>query len=101
MVSLDVVEKTTDVMAAPGGAGAAMVPWPAVQVRTWKIASVPATLSTKAILVPSGERNGEVTIFPPATVVMLYANITVGAVRLQSDGAVPEYKLLKPTRLAW
>src|SRR5580692_922395 len=100
MVSLDVVEKTTDVM-APGVAGVAMVPWPAVQVRTWKIAPVPATLSTKAILVPSSERNGEVTIFPPVTVVMLYANSTVGAARRQSDwdAGVPEYRLLKPTRL--
>src|SRR5260370_35241480 len=87
----------------PGTAALLIAPWPAVQVKTWKMAlgEVPGTLSTKATFVPSKERTGEVEILPPVTVVMLYANSTFGAVPLQNP--VPlllPYILLSATRLA-
>ena len=46
---------------------APIVPWPAVQVKTWKMAEAepPGMLSTKPIFFPSKERIGEVVILPP------------------------------------
>jgi hypothetical protein len=73
VVLLAVGEKVSEVMMLAGACAARpIVPWPAVQVKTWKIAEgdAPETLSTNAIFFPSKERIGEVTILPPAVLVL-------------------------------
>src|ERR1700733_2332427 len=66
--------------------------------RTWKYDPL-LVLSTNATLVPSAEISGEVLIWPPVWVTVLYANATAGDPPLHA-GVAPVYRLLIPTRLA-